>query len=101
MLRITAVEDDRRVTLMLEGRIVFDWVETLHRECEEHLSRSREVVLDFAGVSFVDCDAVVLLDRLSRRGISLTRCSPFLEELIHEQCKRRLSVEGVPRAEPE
>jgi anti-anti-sigma regulatory factor len=75
-LRITREGGSRsRATLKLEGKVVAEWAALLERECSELLRSRRLVVLDLAGVIFVDRTGIRTFERLSRAGAEI-RCSP-------------------------
>ena len=83
MLRISNPESDElTVTLRLEGQIVGPWVDELRRASEKYLSNGHRLTLDLTDVTFADGDGVALLLRLQSKVISLTGCSPFLDEQL-------------------
>ncbi len=83
MLRIEKVsEDDATVTLKLEGRIVTYWVTTLEEECSRILRGPKRLILDFAGINFIDKDGVSLLKKIRRGLVQLVNTSPFVKELM-------------------
>jgi ABC-type transporter Mla MlaB component len=72
----------KQVTLRLEGRMVGPWVGEVRRACEAFLGNGNALVLDLAGVSFVDRDGVALLRTLRRRHAAVANCSAFVKELL-------------------
>ena len=68
------------VMLKLEGRVIGPWVNELQRECERLLRERGTLTLDLADVEFVDRAGVSLFLNLKSRGVSLTKCSPFVAE---------------------
>jgi anti-anti-sigma regulatory factor len=83
MLRIEKVgEDTDTVTLRLEGRVVVQWVAALEGECERVLRRPMRLILDVAGVTFIDRDGVAMLGRLKGRRLQFVNCSPFLRQWL-------------------
>lgn len=83
MLKLSQSEAaNRTVTLKLEGRVVGPWVGELHRVCESILSEDRKLELELTEVSFVDAAGVVTLTSLRSRGVTVTNCSPFVEEQL-------------------
>ena len=83
MLKISQAEKaDHSVTLKLEGRVVGPWVGELQQACELILSEDRKLKLDLEEVSFADADGVVTLTSLKLRGVTITNCSPFVEEQL-------------------
>jgi anti-anti-sigma factor len=86
MLRLTRTGNGQRnVTLKAEGQIVAEWVELLEKECRELAARDRQVILDLGDVSYLDSRAVRLLKALAAGPVSLTNCSPLVEELLAEE----------------
>jgi ABC-type transporter Mla MlaB component len=71
-----------RITLRLEGRMVGPWVGEVRRACEPFLDSGHALVLDLAGVSFVDRDGVALLRTLRRNDAKFANCSAFVKELL-------------------
>lgn len=83
MLKVTHVaEDDRTVTLRLEGRIVGQWVNELKRECEICLGKRRKLILDLSGVSFIDNQGITTLKTLLSDRVQLIGCSLFITGIL-------------------
>ncbi len=87
MLRITVIQSATSSRqLKLEGRITGASVEELRRLCEATLGGNGDnpLVLDLGDVSFVGDDGIDLFRQLGRHNVEVTRCSPFLTELLKE-----------------
>ena len=85
MLRISEIElNGDAATLRLEGRAVGTLVAEVESACEQHLSKGHRLRLDLADLSFADRAAIALLQKLRRRGVALTNCSPFLNEELKQ-----------------
>jgi len=83
MLRIEKVgEDAGTVRLKLEGRVVAQWVAALEEECQPVLQRSKRLILDVAGVTFIDRDGVAMLAKMNGKRLQVVNCSPFLRALL-------------------
>ena len=89
MLRISrsTTEDPSEPTLLrLEGHITGPWVEELRRVCAETLGNNgcggNYLVLDLAGVSFLDAGGVALFRELAARRVSFTNSSTFIAEQL-------------------
>jgi anti-anti-sigma regulatory factor len=89
MLRISqrAAENEGGATyLRLEGQITGPWVEELRRVCTETLGNNghskENLVIDLAGVSFLDADGIVLFHDLAARRVRFTNCSSFVAEQL-------------------
>jgi ABC-type transporter Mla MlaB component len=83
MMRISVVQSSSQIiTLRLEGEIKGPWVEELRRICEEFLSQSTLLILDLAGISLIDADAIALFQVLIGRHVVLTNPSLFIAEQL-------------------
>ena len=97
MLRITEnFENDNTVRLRLDGTVS----ETSFAEVEEaftrHAENSREaiVVLDMAGVVFMNNAAAQKMVQLRGARIRFVNCSPFIETLLNTVEEGSLHVVG-------
>jgi anti-anti-sigma factor len=89
MLRISqsAPADEGGATcLRLEGRVTGPWVEELRRVCTKTLGNNRHstehLVIDLAGVSFLDAAGIALFHELAARRVLFTNCSSFVAEQL-------------------
>lgn len=94
MLRITEnCEGDATVRLRLDGTIS----ETSFAEVEEaftrHVGNSQRaiVILDMAGVVFMNNDAAKKLVQLRSAYLRIINCSPFIETLLNTMAKEDLT----------
>jgi anti-anti-sigma regulatory factor len=92
MLRITEnFEDDNTVRLRLDGSIS----DTSFAEVEEAFARHVEnprrgiVVLDMAGVVFMNNDAAKKMVQLRNEHMRIINCSPFIETLLNTTAELR------------
>jgi ABC-type transporter Mla MlaB component len=85
MLRITRRDQSGETTLQLDGRITQTELVELDRAWRECVSRERRIVIDLAGVRFVDAAGAAVLRALRQGPIELTGCSPFVRELLEEK----------------
>ena len=84
MLRITCMNGNSHDrTLSIEGRIAGAEVEELSRAASLAFAGSARLVLDMAGVTFIDRLGVELLHALGARGAELRGCSTFVERLLN------------------
>jgi hypothetical protein len=64
------------------------WVDELRRICAEAVSRNTagtpQLVLDLAGVSFLDANGIALLRQLVTGRVSITNYSMFIAEQLKE-----------------
>jgi ABC-type transporter Mla MlaB component len=83
MLKITDQNSsDDGTTLHLEGEVIGPWVMELRRSCEQELERGRRLILNLAGVSFIDRHGLALIQELMTYQVQLINCSPFLTEQL-------------------
>ena len=89
MLRISQATTDgpsKPPLLRLEGQITGPWVEELRRVCAETVGNNGDggsyLVLDLAGVSYLDADGVALCRELAARRVSFTNSSAFIAEQL-------------------
>ena len=84
MLRIRQVADNRtETTLLVEGRIVSEWVGVLERECRQfRLEPRRQLRLDLTAVTFIDPPGVSALRRLAADGVAIVRVPDFIDALL-------------------
>ena len=87
MLRITEITKDARSRiLLLEGRVVDEWVLELRRVCDLIQGQNIALTLDLDSVDFADAAGVALLKELAARKARLVNCSEFLRQLLQEEC---------------
>lgn len=84
MLRISKKKTAEGVRLIVEGKVVGEWVEVLSQECQSLMGKKQSVLLDLSRVSFVDQDGAALLKRLADRNVPFVHCPALIAEL----CKR-------------
>lgn len=91
MLRISRQQPaSDQVTLVVEGRLVGEWIRELDRVVAEARSAARVVVVDLGGVIFADREGGALLAGLVRAGVQISGTSPFLQTFL-------ASLAGVER----
>jgi anti-anti-sigma regulatory factor len=84
MLRISEVTENGvgPMTLRLEGHVTGPWVGELLRVCTERLGHRRALILDLAGVAFLDSDGIALFGDLASRQVIFRNASPFIAEQL-------------------
>jgi anti-anti-sigma regulatory factor len=83
MLKISqAGKANHCVILKLEGRVVGPWVGELRQVCDTLLIEGRALKLDLTDVTFADASGLSALSSLKSRGVTITNCSPFVEEQL-------------------
>jgi anti-anti-sigma regulatory factor len=83
MVRIQKiVESPTETTLLVEGRIVSEWVAVVERECRQALRDTPRVQLDLAAVTFIDTRGVEVLRCLVTEGVAIVNCREFIDALL-------------------
>lgn len=84
MLRISSISlGPDVITLKLEGKLLEAWCGELRSACQLALEQAPLVSLDLMDISFIDSAGLDLLRTLLRRGITISRRSSFVAELLH------------------
>jgi anti-anti-sigma regulatory factor len=81
VLRITRIESEDDVTLVLEGKLHAAWLDEL-RAALASARTDKPVILDLAALSFADSSGVRFLAALQRDGIALHRPTALISALI-------------------
>ena len=83
MLRISrSAASPSLATLLVEGRVVAEWVPVLERECWLALQENGHVQLDLSAVTFVDGRGLAALRHLSSKDLEIVNCPEFIGELL-------------------
>jgi len=84
MLRITVVSQTReKAMLKIEGWVSGENVDLLKQEGTHWLQAADRVVLDFAGVKFIDSKGVTLLRNWLGKQVVICGESPYLHLLLY------------------
>jgi RNA polymerase sigma-70 factor (ECF subfamily) len=83
MVRITQATDGQSATrLRVEGRITDRDGDALRAACAAHLDTPKALMVDLAGVSFVDAPGASALRDIERRGALLVGRSGFVDQVL-------------------
>jgi len=84
LLRISEISGKGgEIVLRLEGRLTGGRVEMVETLCRHHLGKGgKALVVDLAGVSYLDREGALMLGRVKEAGARLVNCSPFLRLLL-------------------
>ncbi|HSJ98832.1 MAG TPA: STAS domain-containing protein [Myxococcota bacterium] len=82
MLRITRTDREGTTTLLLEGRLTRRERTALDEACADCIADRGAVVIDLAGIGFVDAAGAAALRAWRERRVELTGCSPYVRELL-------------------
>ncbi len=83
MLKITKIEENgTTVVLKLEGKIMEQWAVLLDGECRAFLRNHKTLLLDCAGVNFLDGRGIDVLKNLSLNEVTIIGAPGFVTELL-------------------
>ena len=87
MLRVTIQESPKAVTLILEGRLTGPWIGEVERAWSAAVDTTsdRKLVVDLAGITFVEEEGKKLLRRIFKRGGELRANNDVLIKAIVEE----------------
>jgi anti-anti-sigma regulatory factor len=105
MLKVTIKEQPESFTLVLEGRLCRPWTSEAERGWSTLIlaAADKELLLDLAGVTFVDRDGEALLTSILEHGAKV-RASGVLVSHMVRQVQQRISSRparssrGTPRS---
>ena len=86
MLRVTtnAEEEQGKVTLKLEGKLAGPWVEEFERCWSSTSEKWKQVVVELAGVTFIDSKGKCLLAKIHGQGAKLVGTGLMTRSIIEE-----------------
>ena len=83
MLKITKVQENgRTVKLKLEGKVMTQWAALLDGECRSFLRHGKTLLLDCAGLDFLDEQGIEVLRHLRMKDVTLVSAPGFVAELL-------------------
>lgn len=83
MLKITKVEENETtVVLKLEGKVAEQWAALLDGECRAFLRNQKTLLLDCAGVNFLDARGVDVLRNLPVNDVTIVGAPGIVTELL-------------------
>ena len=83
MLKITKVEENETtVVLKLEGKVAEQWAALLDGECRAFLRNQKTLLLDCAGVNFLDARGVDVLKNLPVNEVTIVGAPGIVTELL-------------------
>jgi ABC-type transporter Mla MlaB component len=89
MLRITRQPGADHNTLLVEGKLLKEWIEELQQALTQARQDGTAIALDLSGLRFIDEEGVRFLRECRRRGASLLGASPFVSALLDPPPQRR------------
>ena len=96
MLKITAVNDNHRTTLVLEGQLVDPWIHELERTwIEARMSiGSESIVVDLKDVTTISQRGENVLSTMMADGVELNCCRGVLTKHVLRQLKQRCRMQS-------
>jgi anti-anti-sigma regulatory factor len=83
MLKITKIkETGTTVLLKLEGKVTEQWAALLDGECRAFLNNRQTLMLDCAGVNFLDARGVDVLRNLRLNNVTILGAPEIVTELL-------------------
>ena len=81
ILKIERIRDSRKVRLRLSGELRSRHLDLVKAE----ISRGEPIALDLEKVDLVDIEAIRFLNAREDEGISVLRCSPYIQEWMSRE----------------
>ena len=96
MLKVTTKEGAASLTFVLEGRLCRPWTPEAERDWTKLISTAgdKKVVIDLAGLTFVDADGEALLRLLMQSGTQVRAGGVLVSHLVAQVQKR---IERKPK----
>ena len=82
MLRITRQPGADHVTLLLEGKLLKEWLEELQRALAQARQDGSSVRLNLSALNYIDAEAARFLRVCRKAGVTLLGASPFVAALL-------------------
>lgn len=86
VFRIHIHDCDGATRFLLEGRLVGPWVTELENCWQRALAAEprRSILVNLAGVSFVDSDGIDLLTRMCGQGVRLASTGVMIDAIVEQ-----------------
>lgn len=89
MLRITRQPGAEHDTLLLEGKLLKEWLEELQQALEQARRDRTLVRLNLSGLNYIDAEAARFLRHCRKAGVAILGASPFVQALLEAPRRRR------------
>jgi hypothetical protein len=95
IMRISIVENRKRLRLVIEGKVIAPWIAELRRTCNAHRAEldGRMLVVDLRNVTCISQEGENTLLDLMREGARFT-CRGVFTKLVLKQLARRFGRKG-------
>jgi ABC-type transporter Mla MlaB component len=87
MMKVTVIELDGKFSILVEGKLVAEWVAELERCWEQVQTSPERIAVDLTAVTSVDAAGKALLDRMHQAGTVLVEGPGLLTSYIVQQIK--------------
>lgn len=86
MLKITIYHQAPETSFIVEGKLVGLWVKELEKCWQNVLAAepSRSMLVNLAGVTFIDSEGKALLSRMYQQGIRLLSAGALINAIVEE-----------------
>lgn len=93
MLKVTVKEQPQSCTLVLEGRLCRPWTSEAERGWSKLIlaAADKELLIDLAGVTFVDRDGEALLASILEHGAKVRVSGVWVSHMVRQVQQRILS----------
>jgi len=95
MLKISTIECDHKLQLVLEGKLVAPWTEVLKNLRAETDRVHRELVIDVRGVTAICADGEDVLLALMDQGARFRASGVFMRQVLKDLSRRSRLTNGI------
>lgn len=90
MLKISIIENETKLHLVLEGKLVSPWTDELKNICQKAASDldHRELVIDLRGVTIISADGEDVLLALMVQGAKFRGSDVFTKQILKQLARR-------------
>jgi hypothetical protein len=100
MLRITSIEEQKRIRVVVEGQLVAPWTTELSPACEKALAElhGRELVVELKHLTAICQEGENILLDLMNRGVKIFASGVFAKEVLRQFARmRRTNIQEATR----
>jgi hypothetical protein len=100
MLKITSIEEQKRLRVVVEGQLVAPWTTELSPACEKALAdlHGRELVVELKHLTAICQEGENILLDLTNRGVKIIASGVFAKEVLKQFARRpRTNVQEATR----
>ena len=100
MLKITTIEEQKRIRVVVEGRLVAPWTTELSSACEKALAdlHGRELVVELKHLIAISQEGENILLDLMNKGAKLCGSGVFAKQVLKQFARRpRTNIQEATR----